>query len=407
MTFVSYAQNYEDVMLWRVLKHIEKGFYIDVGANDPNIESVTKALYMRGWRGINVEPLPSHYEDLVVARPRDINIWAAAGASEGVIDLWECQVRGWATASQDVAKRHEAAGHPGTLHKVPLTTLRAICEKFSVNEIHFLKIDVEGFEEVVIKGMDFRRFRPWLMVVEATVPNSQNENYHSWEFNILENGYKFAYCDGLNRFYVADEHADELLSGLKYPPNVFVDFKLANQLEAEARAQQAEAKVQQAEAKVQQAEAKAQQAEAKAQQAESIGQHYVATLNAVYASKSWRWTAPLRWVFGQARRLKHEGLKSRIKAFAKKALRKINHELLLRPSLRQKLVGVSRRLGIHASLKTLLRKAQGHSASSTYSLLVNDAGLSQTNLENLSSRARQIYGDLKKTVEQKNKKGNH
>ncbi len=149
----------------------------------------------------------------------------------------------------------------------------------------------------------------------------------------------------------------------------------------------------------------AQQAEAKAQQAESIGQHYAATLNAVYASKSWRLTAPLRWVFGQARRLKHEGLKSRIKAFAKKALRKINHELLLRPSLRQKLIGVSRRLGIHASLKTLLRKAQGHSASSTYSPYVNDGGLSQTNLENLSPRARQIYADLKKAVEEKKKMG--
>lgn len=158
--------------------------------------------------------------------------------------------------------------------------------------------------------------------------------------------------------------------------------------------------------KAQQAEAKAQQALSKAQQAESIGQHYAATLSAVYASKSWRLTAPLRWVFGQVRRLKHEGLKSRVKAFVKKALRKINHELLLRPSLRQKLIGVSRRLGIHAALKTLLRKAQGYRASSTYSPFVNDGGLNHRNLENLSPRARQIYADLKKVVEEKNKKGN-
>ena len=41
MTFISYAQNFEDVMLWRALKHVEKGFYVDVGAQDPVVDSVS------------------------------------------------------------------------------------------------------------------------------------------------------------------------------------------------------------------------------------------------------------------------------------------------------------------------------------------------------------------------------
>lgn len=57
MTFISYAQNFEDVRLWRVLKQFEHGFYIDVGANDPRHHSVTKAFYDHGWQGINVEPM--------------------------------------------------------------------------------------------------------------------------------------------------------------------------------------------------------------------------------------------------------------------------------------------------------------------------------------------------------------
>ena len=73
MTFISYAQNYEDVMLWRALKHIDKGFYVDVGANDPIIDSVTAAFYERGWRGINIEPMRSYHEHLCAARPLDIN----------------------------------------------------------------------------------------------------------------------------------------------------------------------------------------------------------------------------------------------------------------------------------------------------------------------------------------------
>jgi glycosyltransferase involved in cell wall biosynthesis len=56
LIFVSYAQNFEDVMLWRALRSVERGFYIDVGANDPTLYSVTKAFHIRGWRGINIEP---------------------------------------------------------------------------------------------------------------------------------------------------------------------------------------------------------------------------------------------------------------------------------------------------------------------------------------------------------------
>ncbi len=45
MTFISFAQNAEDVMLWRALGHVRAGFYIDVGAQDPELDSVTHAFY--------------------------------------------------------------------------------------------------------------------------------------------------------------------------------------------------------------------------------------------------------------------------------------------------------------------------------------------------------------------------
>ena len=73
MTFVSYAQNFEDVMLWRALKHVEFGFYVDVGANDPEVDSVTKLFYDNGWRGVNVEPVTQWYEKLHRERSRDVN----------------------------------------------------------------------------------------------------------------------------------------------------------------------------------------------------------------------------------------------------------------------------------------------------------------------------------------------
>ena len=60
MSFISYAQNFEDVMLRRVFAELDTGFYIDVGANDPSADSVTKAFYDAGWHGINIEPLRNH-----------------------------------------------------------------------------------------------------------------------------------------------------------------------------------------------------------------------------------------------------------------------------------------------------------------------------------------------------------
>ena len=39
---ISYAQNFEDIFLAGILKDIENGFYVDVGANHPVQDSVTK-----------------------------------------------------------------------------------------------------------------------------------------------------------------------------------------------------------------------------------------------------------------------------------------------------------------------------------------------------------------------------
>ena len=83
MTFVSYAQNYEDLVLWRALGDVEEGFYIDIGASDPKLHSVTYAFYERGWHGVNVEPIQQQHALLMEQRTRDININALVGHIPG------------------------------------------------------------------------------------------------------------------------------------------------------------------------------------------------------------------------------------------------------------------------------------------------------------------------------------
>ncbi|HTD03693.1 FkbM family methyltransferase, partial [Undibacterium sp.] len=89
MTFISYAQNFEDVMLWRALKHVPNGFYIDVGANDPEIDSVTLAFYQRGWRGLNIEPMRQYHQRLLAQRPEDINLPVAVSDRAGQMHFYD------------------------------------------------------------------------------------------------------------------------------------------------------------------------------------------------------------------------------------------------------------------------------------------------------------------------------
>ena len=78
-SFVSHAQNREDVLLWRALNDVEQGRYIDLGAAEPVTDSVTYAFYQRGWSGINVEPVRTLFDQLQAERPRDINLNIGAG----------------------------------------------------------------------------------------------------------------------------------------------------------------------------------------------------------------------------------------------------------------------------------------------------------------------------------------
>lgn len=222
---ISYAQNFEDVMLWRALKHIECGFYVDVGANRPTLDSVTKWFYDNGWRGINIEPIEQWFELLEQERPRDINLNIAAGENNGQLTLFEIADTGLSTVNEEFAQKHQQE-HDFSYSKVvvPQRTLTSICEDYHLAPIHFLKIDVEGAEKQVLQGLDLTQVRPWIVIVEATLPNSQIEDYETWEDKLLQNTYRFVYFDGLNRFYLAEEKEEALGQYFMSPPNVFDGF---------------------------------------------------------------------------------------------------------------------------------------------------------------------------------------
>ena len=113
---------------------------------------------------------------------------------------------------------------------VETTTLAAICREHVTGEVHFLKIDVEGAERAVLEGADFTMCRPWIVLVEATRPNSPEPSHALWEPILIDAGYRFVWFDGLNRFYVSAEQHDVLARHFLAPPNVFDQFVRAHEV---------------------------------------------------------------------------------------------------------------------------------------------------------------------------------
>jgi FkbM family methyltransferase len=227
MTFVSYAQNFEDAMLWRALKHVPQGLYVDIGAQDPVVDSVSRAFYENGWRGVHIEPV-QHYADLLRKnRPDETVLQMALSDTDGVLELNVIAETGLSTAVAAVAERHLAeSGFGSSTVRVPMLPLKSALKFLDGKELHWLKIDVEGFEANVLRGWDASALRPWIMVIEATKPGSPETDHESWDHLVIGSGYRFVYFDGLNRFYVAEEHP-ELFAAFAAPPNVFDEVRLS------------------------------------------------------------------------------------------------------------------------------------------------------------------------------------
>ena len=224
MTLTSYAQNHEDVLLARLFPPGVPGFYIDVGAMDPGMHSVTKLFSDRGWTGVNVEPAAAPFERLQAGRPRDVNLNVGLSDLEGELTLFESDPNaGWSTFSPDLAAQHRDAGIPLIERTVPVMTLAQVCQKYVTDTIDFISIDVEGHERQVLEGGDWRTWRPRVVLVEATEPNSTITTHQPWEHLLLEADYVFAAFDGLNRYYVRaeDEH---LAAALATPVSVLDNY---------------------------------------------------------------------------------------------------------------------------------------------------------------------------------------
>ncbi len=218
--FVSHAQNGEDVVLRRALRDVELGRYVDIGANHPYEDSISRSFYDAGWRGLTVEPVAQLAALHRSQRPGDeLFEGVVSDSGEDHVTLHTYPEHGLSTTVDSVQESHTRSGRAGTDVRVAATGLDPLLERlgWADEPLHFMTVDTEGAEASVLASIDLRRWRPWVLVIESTFPNSSTPSHHAWEPGVLASGYQFCLFDGLSRFYVAEEHADRLAARLSYP----------------------------------------------------------------------------------------------------------------------------------------------------------------------------------------------
>jgi FkbM family methyltransferase len=215
---LSYAQNLEDYHLDLMFAGQQSGTYVDVGGGHPVADNVSFWFYLKGWRGLIVEPQAGLAEAYRHIRPRDTVYCGLAGAESGEADFHVVAgLHGLSSMVRDQAESANQFGASYSTVRSPVGRLDELVREAGLARIDFLKIDVEGAEDMVLAGLDMTVVRPRVIVVEAVNPTHPDGAPGPWEVLLTSAGYRFVFFDRLNRFYVAPGE-DDLAARLPSEP---------------------------------------------------------------------------------------------------------------------------------------------------------------------------------------------
>lgn len=208
MTIHYFSQWGDDDLLWQFFRYKSEGFYIDVGSFDGIHLSNTYSFELQDWTGICVEAFPSYYQLCKEARSNSICIHAACVGDDSLNTVTFYTERlgllsGIEPQLSDVQSRYDYRGiefNGFEEIKVPAVTLNSILKEHLKDEmsIDFISIDVEGSELDVLAGLDLKRYRPRVLVLEA---NSKQERDKLVAY-LKPFGYKLGRVLSVNVFFV-------------------------------------------------------------------------------------------------------------------------------------------------------------------------------------------------------------
>ncbi len=168
---LSYSQEGEDLVLSRMFGSQRNGFYIDIGAHHPLRFSNTAIFYKRGWRGINIDPLPGTTKLFDKCRAGDINLEIGVGALSGPLTYYMFNEPAVNTFDKGLAEACEKTGQFKRIgdKTVEILPLSVILDRHlpSDQQIDFMTVDVEGLDFEVLQSNDWNTYSPTIVVLES------------------------------------------------------------------------------------------------------------------------------------------------------------------------------------------------------------------------------------------------
>jgi FkbM family methyltransferase len=170
---VSFSQYGEDTIMLKMLQryNIDNISYVDIGANDPINSSNTYNFYLRGYRGILIEPNITLCQKIKKVRPGDVVLNFGIGIdNQKEADFYMFGEKHTAldTFSKEDAQKNEKEGFPiQKVVKLPLRDVNEVLSENNVNDLTILSLDVEGLDEIILEKFDFEKFQPLLICVET------------------------------------------------------------------------------------------------------------------------------------------------------------------------------------------------------------------------------------------------
>jgi FkbM family methyltransferase len=208
---ISYAQQGEDTIVASISAHLNIPIrtYLDIGAYHPIVASNTYLFYLKGCRGVLVEPNPALCRTLEQYRPRDtvlnmgIGPLDQAAADYYVLGDAHGELAQLNTFSKMEADRVVALGGGRRISRIirmPLVSINAVIQQHFQGAPDLVSIDTEGLDLDILSSLDFSRFRPPVICAEA--------GYSAEGSKIVallrSNGYSVRGCTFVNTIFVDD-----------------------------------------------------------------------------------------------------------------------------------------------------------------------------------------------------------
>ncbi len=204
----SWSVNHSQYGEEAVLKHIvtqPTGFYVDVGCWHPKKFSNTWFLYRRGWRGVNVDMGEIKMKTFQWVRPKDHNVVAAVSDYSGEVMVQTD--KDFSVGEQIVLPGQPSRHGFGHSRMMETQTLTDILDRspFAGKPIDLLNIDAEGHDIHVLKGLDFVRYSPALILVESCALGIEELRQSPLNQLLVQQGFHLFNWVGPTLFYKRDD----------------------------------------------------------------------------------------------------------------------------------------------------------------------------------------------------------